>query len=93
MTVVGAATKSMVPACSAGRMPENWVGVDLDRALHALADLVGEIDVEAFDAAFEVRHGVRRESAVDHGFQRLLSRSPSRASNQSRRRGNKAGFH
>ena len=48
------------------------MAVDLDWPLHALADLVGEVDVEALDAAFEARHGMRRERAVDSGLERLL---------------------
>ena len=46
--------------------------VDRHRALQPLADLVGEIDVEALIAAAELRHRVRREGAVHGGLQRLL---------------------
>ena len=53
-------------------MPGELRGRDLHRPLQALADLVGEVDVEALDAALEARHGVRRKRAVDGGLERLL---------------------
>jgi hypothetical protein len=44
---------------------EKLTAVDGDLALHAPGDLGEEIDLEALDAAAELRHGVRRERAVD----------------------------
>jgi hypothetical protein len=54
-------------------MPENWVEVISIGPAEALADLVGEVDVEALDAAAgEVREGVGGEGAVDGGLDRRL---------------------
>src|SRR4029079_18032287 len=47
-------------------------GCDLDGSLETLADLVGEIHVEALDTARELGHGVRSKRAVDGGLERLL---------------------
>jgi hypothetical protein len=63
-----------VPACSAARARELG-GVDRDLALEFGADRLGEVDVEALDAAGQFWHRVRREGAVDGGAQILSGRS------------------
>ena len=46
--------------------------IDGDVALHALGHLGEDVDLEAFGAAAQLGHGVRREGAVDAGAQRRL---------------------
>jgi hypothetical protein len=42
-----------------------FLGHNFDRLAQATADFVGHVDIEAFDAAAQFRHRVRRECAVE----------------------------
>src|SRR4051812_587413 len=56
--------------------------VDLDRPVEPLRQLVGEIDVEALEAAARLGHGMRREGRVDARADGLLRERSSRESDK-----------